>query len=363
MPPLALEEMLRPELSEVQAYRPVVGDFRVRLDANEAPPLLGPGARQRLAEVSADTRWERYPDAASHALRAAIAAKCRVSSDEVLVGVGSDELITLLLTALSVPRDKTRAATLITTTPTFVMYRMSARIRGLQVLEVPLDEEWDVSVPSLLRAIELSTPNLIFIASPNNPTGNLASRDRVERVIQAAAGALVVIDEAYVDYSDSDQLDLYRKYDNVAVLRTLSKIGFAALRVGWLLGRPELVRELDKARLPYNLNSLSQRLGTVVLSELSADVDATLSAVRKERERLASALIGMNAISVTPSQANFIWFRTQRAASEVFEGLMQRQVLVRSFHGRGGRLKNQLRVTVGTASENEEFLQALREVV
>jgi histidinol-phosphate aminotransferase len=182
-------------------------------------------------------------------------------------------------------------------------------------------------------------------------------------VIRAAPQALIVIDEAYVDYSDRDQLELYRQYDNVAVLRTLSKIGFAALRIGWLIGRPELVRELDKARLPYNLNSLSQSLGTLALGELAPEVAATLRSVREQREHLADELARIGGVSVTPSQANFIWFRTERPAEEVFAGLMQRQVLVRSFHARGGRLKHQLRVTVGTADENAAFLQALREVV
>jgi histidinol-phosphate aminotransferase len=363
MPPLALKEMLRPELSEFEAYRPVAGEFRVRLDANEAPALLGAAARQRLTDAVADLRWERYPDATAHALRSAIAGRCGVSSDEVLVGVGSDEIITLLLTALCVPRDAGRLPTLITTTPTFVMYRMSARIRGVQVMEVPLDEGWDVAVPSLLRAVEVSNPNLIFIASPNNPTGNLAGRERVEQLIQAAPQALIVIDEAYVDYADRDQLELYRKYDNVAVLRTLSKIGFAALRIGWMIGRPELVGELDKARLPYNMNSVSQTLGTLVLGELSPEIDVVVRSVRDERSALAAELARIDGVSATPSQANFIWFRTRRPAEDVFRALMERQILVRSFHTRGGRLKHQLRVTVGTAEENAAFLQALREVV
>jgi histidinol-phosphate aminotransferase len=355
--------MLRPELSEFEAYRPVAGEFRVRLDANEAPPMLGAAARQRLTEAIADMRWERYPDATAQALRQAIAARCGVSSDEVLVGVGSDEIITLLLTALAVPRDATRPPTLVTTTPTFVMYRMSARIRGMQVMEVPLDDGWDVALPSLLRALEISNPNLVFIASPNNPTGNMASRERLEQLIQAAPRALIVIDEAYVDYADCDQLELYRKYDNVVILRTLSKIGFAALRIGWMIGRPELVQELDKARLPYNMNSVSQTLGSLVLGELWSEVDAVVRSVREQRAALAAELARIEGVHVTPSQANFIWFRTQQPAGDVYRGLMERQVLVRSFHARGGRLKNQLRVTIGDADENAAFLQALREVV
>ena len=357
-----LAELVRPELSELSAYAPVAGDFRVRLDANEAPPLLSDRARARLADAAATTSWERYPDARSTALRAAIARRMRVSPDEILVGAGSDELIAMLVTALSRPRTGQALATLVTTTPTFVMYRMSGRIRGWRVIEVPLDDDWDLSESGMLRAIEMVSPNLLFVASPNNPTGTLASRDRLEAIIEAAAGALVVLDEAYVDYASRDQLDLYRNHSNVAILRTLSKVGFAALRIGWLVARPELVSEIDKTRLPYNLPSISQHLATLVLTELDAELSQIARFVVGERERLELELARMPRIEVTKSEANFLWLKTERPAHEVFAGLAERGVLVRSFHERGGRLANQIRATVGTHAENDVLLAALREV-
>lgn len=357
-----ISDLLRPELAELGSYAPLAGDFDVRLDANEAPPLLSTRARARLAEVAATTAWERYPDARVAELRAAIAAKMGVSPEEVLAGVGSDEVISILLTVLARPRQANTAPTVLTTTPTFVMYRQSARARGMSVMEVPLDASWDLPDSSLLRAMEMTPPNLVFIATPNNPTGNLMSRERLERVIEAAAGALVVVDEAYVDYSSGDHLDLYRKHDNVAVLRTLSKVGFAALRVGWLVARPALIAELDKARCPYNLPSVSQSLATTVLTELGAEVAALAGAVKDERARVTAALEAMPRVSPTPSQANFLWVKTERPAGEVFDALCAKKILVRSFHGRGGRLASQLRVTVGTREENDAFLRALREV-
>ena len=133
------------------------------------------------------------------------------------------------------------------------------------------------------RAVELMRPNVVFVATPNNPTGNLVSADRLQALVEAAADSLVVIDEAYIDYAPRDQMALLRRFPNVAVLRTLSKIGLAALRIGWIIGRPALVREVDKVRQPYNMNSVSQTLGTLALGELSAEVDATLRSVRKER--------------------------------------------------------------------------------
>jgi histidinol-phosphate aminotransferase len=214
----------------------------------------------------------------------------------------------------------------------------------------------------MLRGIELSPPNLIFIATPNNPTGNLVNCERLERLIQAAPKSLVVIDEAYIPYSAGDQLDLYRRYENVVVMRTLSKVGFAALRVGWLIARPELTAQIDKVRLPYNMNSPAQALGALAVTELKPEIQRIVEYVVAERERVRAALGVLPGISVTPSDANFLWFRCERPAADLFQGLQARGVLVRSFHQRGGRLANQLRVTIGTREENDRFLGGLREL-
>jgi histidinol-phosphate aminotransferase len=363
MSAFSLSELVRPELSELSPYLPVLGDFPVRLDANEAPRLLSEQARARLGEIVASTDYSLYPDPTVGELRRAIARKMGTSPEEVLVGVGSDELITLLLTALDRPRKKESATAVLTTTPTFVMYRMSARVRGMRVMEVPLDESWDLPVDQFSRAIEFAEPNLVFIASPNNPTGNLMSEDRLSRIIEAAPRALVVVDEAYIGYASRDQLALYRRHENVAILRTLSKTGFAALRVGWLVGRPALVAELDKARLPYNVNTLSQKLATAVLTELDHEVERITKSVIEERRRLTAELSERRSLGVTSSDANFLWVRTPVPAGDVFSELCRKGVLVRSFHGRGGRLTNQLRVTVGARAENDRFLEALDEAL
>lgn len=355
--------LLRPELAELTAYAPEAGSFRIRLDANEAPPLLGPEPRRRLAAICAETAWERYPDARLTELRRAIAGRTGVGPDEVFAGVGSDEVISVLITALGRPRGRAQAPTLVSTTPTFVMYRVSGRVRGWNVVEVPLDAAWDLAEASMQKALEMTPPNIVFVATPNNPTGNVMSRERLVRLIEAARDAVVVIDEAYADYAGVDHLDLYKAHPNVVLMRTVSKVGFAALRVGWLIARPELVRELDKARLPYNLPTLSQRLAVAALEELQADVRGLVRGVVEERERLAAELGSVPGIGVTPSGANFLWVRTERPAGEVFEALASRGVLVRSFHQRGGRLAHQLRVTIGTREENDVFLSVLREVL
>ena len=362
MPTPPVLDLLRPELAELSAYVPHPGNYAIRLDANEAPALLSAAARARLAEAAARVSYERYPDASVEALRRALATHSQVTPSEVLVGVGSDELIALLLSALSRPRAGADAPVVLTTTPSFVMYAMSARMRGQRVLEVPLGADWDLASQSLLAAARVAEPSIVFIASPNNPTGNKMSLDRLVALIEAMPRSLVIVDEAYIDYSDVNQLELYRRYANVAVLRTLSKVGFAALRVGWLIAAPELIQELDKFRPPYNMCSLSQELARVAVAELWPEISEIIATVVAERARVSAGLSALPGLSVTPSQANFLWVKTEKPAQLLFENLKSRGILVRSFHTRGGRLANQLRITIGSPSENDALLSALADL-
>ncbi|HYP91429.1 MAG TPA: aminotransferase class I/II-fold pyridoxal phosphate-dependent enzyme, partial [Polyangiaceae bacterium] len=166
----------------------------------------------------------------------------------------------------------------------------------------------------------------------------------------------------YIAYSDRDQLELYRRFENVAILRTLSKVGFAAFRLGFLLARPDVVAELDKVRLPYNVPTATQRVATLAFGELQPEIQRIAREVVSERARVAQRLASLPGAVLTPSQANFLWLRTARPAGELYEALKQRGILVRSFHGRGGRLTHQLRITIGTPSENDELLTSLIEL-
>ncbi|APR79488.1 Histidinol-phosphate aminotransferase [Minicystis rosea] len=347
--------LLRTDLAELHSYEPRPGTFAVRLDANESPPLLSPEAAAELARAMVPESYNRYPDARTTALREAIAEHAGASPDEILVGTGSDEVIALLLTALDRPQGKNPAPTLLVPTPTFVMYRQSARARGFKVVEVPLDATWDLEVSSMRTAIEIMRPNVIFIATPNNPTSRLVSLDRLEAVITAAPDALVIVDEAYVDFASRTQIDLRKKHPNVAVLRTLSKIGFAALRVGWLIAPAELVRELDKVRQPYNVPVPSQRGATFVLRELRDEMARMRAEVIAERARLAEGLEKLG-FAVTPSDANFLWTEAPRPANELVEALAARGVLVKGYGASGGRLLRRMRITVGLPAENDRLL-------
>lgn len=226
-------------------------------------------------------------------------------------------------------------------------------------MEVPLDDEWQFNEEGLLRAIDMADPNVVFLASPNNPTGTMIEEGKLERIIQGAPKTLIVVDEAYIDYADRHQMGLLQKYENVAILRTLSKVGFAALRIGWLVGSPELVAELDKVRLPYNIPTICQALGATILGEFSDELVSISDTVKQERERVATSLQKLSGVTVVPSQANFLWLELQRSASDVFTALGKNGVLVRSFHGRGGRLEKCIRVTIGTPEQNDRFLEAM----
>jgi histidinol-phosphate aminotransferase len=267
------------------------------------------------------------------------------------------------LTAATRLKTRAPAPTLLTTTPTFVMYRLSARVRGQRVMEVPLDEEWDLDERAMQRAVEMAEPNVIFIASPNNPTGTMVNPDRLQRVIEQAPNSLVVVDEAYVNYADRTQFNLLERYENVAILRTLSKVGFASLRVGWMIGHESLITELNKVRLPYNIPTLSQSLAHTVLSDHMPYIEQLCETVRLERARVAQRLLRLKGVTVVPSQANFLWMHVERPASEIYTELGKKGVLVRSFHGRGGKMEHFIRVTIGTSGENDQFLEAMADVI
>jgi len=357
---IPLKELLRPELAELSSYVPELPPgIEIRLDANEAPPARSPAVREVVTRAVAGVALERYPDARGAALKAAIAARTGAREDELLLGSGSDEVIGLVVNALARPRRGTQPA-LLAFSPTFVMYRVTAKAHGFRVVEVPLDAEWDLDVGQARRALDFAPPNIVFIATPNNPTGNAMSASRVEEIVQAASGAFVVLDEAYVEYARTSIRELRARYSNVGVLRTLSKVGLAALRVGWLEADAALVRELDKGRQPFNVSATSQAAAAAVMRGASGEVRADVEAVAAERERLARELSALPGWEPTPSDANFVWVRTPRPSGEIWSALAARGVLVRSFDRGGGRLARQLRVTVGTPAENDRFLEAAR---
>ncbi len=356
----ALGPLLRPELSDLTAYVPHdPPGIRVKLDANEAPPARSPAIAECVARAIASTRMERYPDPRADRLREAIAKRTGARPVDLLLGTGSDEVISLVVNALARPRERAPQAVILSPTPTFVMYRITARAHGQKPVEVPLDASWDLDVATTRRAIEMMAPNVVFLATPNNPTGNRMSEDRVAAVIANASSSFVVLDEAYVDFAGASLRTMREGNPHVGVLRTLSKVGLAALRVGWLEADEALVREIDKARQPFNVSATSQMAAAAVLEDAWDALQAEVERVVGARDELAAALSGLDGFTVTPSAANFLWVRTPGAAEAVFDHLVADGILVRSFHKSGGRMASQLRITIGTSDAHEQLVASL----
>ncbi len=350
-----LESLIRKEIRGQRAYAVEETFCPIKLDANENPYNLPADLRRQFCERLANVEFNRYPEAGSPSLRRRLAEQLGVAAEEIMVGNGSDELIQILCTAVAGP-----AATVLLPFPTFVMYRITAINSGCRVREIPLDGECDLDLAAMLAAIRSDRPALAFLSYPNNPTGNCFSEEKIAAIIAAFPG-IVVVDEAYFPFSGRTLLPWREQHPNLAILRTVSKAGLAALRVGFLIARPELIRELDKIRLPYNVNTLSQQLALACLDAGEA-LDRHAREVVAGREFLAARLSALPGIRLVKSSANFLFFYCAFDANHICNYLLERGILIKGFPTLGS-LRNCLRVTVGTAKENEEFLRVVQEFI
>ena len=346
---------VRKEILRQQAYAADVIDCRIKLDANENPFPLPPSLQEAFPACMRDVRLNRYPDAGAPRIRKRFAERYGVGEDMLMAGNGSDELIQILCAALA-----RRGAGLLIPVPTFAMYRISGLNYGYRIAEVPLDADFDLDVKAMASAISEKMPALTFLSYPNNPTGNCFSAERIESILDRSEG-IVVVDEAYFNFSGRTFLPLLERYDNLVILRTLSKVGFAAMRIGFLIGPPGLVRELDKVRLPYNLNALSQLAAGFFLDHEPAFLEQA-DGIIHERKHLLERLKNLAGVQPCRSDANFIFFSCTLEANDVWEKILSQGILVKPFKcPRGGR--SYIRVTVGTREENEAFIEALGSVI
>lgn len=354
-------DLVRDELRAMARYAiPKPAGISARLDANESPYPLPAELAAQLGQVlaAAAATVNRYPDGAADDLRAVVASQLACPPAQLVFGNGSDELITLLVAAFSRPRDGQARACVAWPSPSFVCYRISSVAHALTALEVPLAADFRLDAGVLERALVAGRPNVIFFALPNNPTGTLWPRADIVAVCERHADTIVVADEAYVDYSGESMLDLLPRYPNLVVMRTLSKIGLAGLRCGFLVAHPDVVAEVEKLRPPYNLGSLNQAAACWLLTHHRDALRAHTGAVVAERERVFAALAALPGVEAFPSRANFVLFRSPDASAR-WQRLAARGVLVRNFD-RPGPLAGCLRVTIGTPEENSLFLEAMR---
>ncbi len=350
-----ISRLIRKEILAQKAYAVEERFCPVKLDAMETPYVLPEDIRDVLMERLRSVEFNRYPEAGSPTLRARMAAHLDVPAAEIIVGNGSDELIQLLCTAMAGP-----SATVLVPFPTFVMYRIIALNCGCRVIAVPLDDGFDLDLAAMLAVIRNDQPALTFLSYPNNPTGNCFDAGKIEAIIKASQG-IVVVDEAYFPFSGKTFIPMLKKYDNLVILRTFSKLGLAAIRVGFLMGSRTLVGELNKVRLPYNINSLSQIMATFYLDHEQVFKDQS-NRVRADRELLFSRLAGMKGIRPMRSDANFLFFCCDFDSYRIYSYLLDQGILIKNLPVLGD-LRNYMRVTVGNPKENEEFLRALQEFI
>ncbi|MDW8067158.1 MAG: histidinol-phosphate transaminase, partial [Aquificaceae bacterium] len=342
--------MISKRLGPLSPYKTETTPSRIKLSSNELAIDFPEEVRRRIAEEVSKIPFNRYPDPEARALREAIAQRFNIKEENILLGNGSDELIYYLSIGIG---EFDRG--IFYPTPTFSMYGISAQVLGRDRVEVPLREDFDIDITESLRVLREKRPSLAYFAYPNNPTGNCFSEDKIRRIREE--GIFIVVDEAYYHYSGKTFLDEALRRDDTVVLRTLSKIGMAGLRVGFMVGKEEIVRELSKIRLPFNITFPSQVIATLMLTEFYHILEAEIKKVVEERQRVYEELLKLEGIKPYPSEANFILFKSLAMPAELLhKRMVEEGVLIRNF---SYMIPQCLRVSIGKPEENDAFLEAL----
>lgn len=347
----------RPDVQSMHAY--AVQDARgmVKLDAMENPFGLPPALQAKLGARLGGLALNRYPGARGDDLKQALATHAQMPEGfALMLGNGSDELISLLAMACDLP-----GASILAPVPGFVMYAMSAQLQGLKFIGVPLTADFELDEAAMLAAIERDKPAIVYLAYPNNPTANLWDDAVIEKIVvaQGAQGGLVVMDEAYQPFAARSYIDRIERHGHVLLMRTLSKFGLAGIRLGYMMGPAALVAEVDKVRPPYNISVLNCECALFALEHAEV-FEAQAETLRVERTKLLAGLATLQGVTTWPSDANMVLVRVPDA-TKTFEGLKARGILVKNVSKMHELLANCLRLTVGTADENAQMLAALRD--
>lgn len=350
---------LRKDVQSMHAYAVQPSDGMVKLDTMENPHRLPPALRQALGERLAQVALNRYPAGRGDDLKRALAAHAGLPEGCALtLGNGSDELITMLSMACDVP-----GAVALAPVPGFVMYEMSSRLLGLGFVGVPLTADFELDVPAMRAAIAQHRPAVVYLAYPNNPTANLWEVTAVQAVIDAVGEqhGVVVMDEAYQPFASRDSMGWLRAHDHVLVMRTMSKFGLAGVRIGYLMGRSEVIAQIDKLRPPFNVGVLNAEAALFAL-EHADEYARQARSICDQRQRLFAALQAMPGVHAFPSDANMVLARVPDAARS-FAALKARGILIKNVSALHPLLANCLRFTVGTPDETSQLIQALKESV
>lgn len=348
-----VQRYLRADVRSMQAYSVQSSIGMVKLDVMENPYTLTPELQQALGQRLGKIPLNRYPSEHIHELKQALASHAHLPEHcQLMLGNGSDELISLLTLAHAQP-----GAVILAPLPGFVMYEMSAKILGVRFVGVPTTPDFELNRSAMLEAIRNHQPALIWLAYPNNPTGNLWSDADIDAIIEAAPG-WVVMDEAYQPFANRDSLARLTRYEHVLIIRTLSKFGLAGVRIGYVMGPSHLIHELEKVRPPFNVSSLNTEAALFAL-EHSAEYARQATQIRQERERISAALAVISGVKVFPSDANMILVRVKApGAAHIYESMKSHGVLIKNVSGLHPLLSECLRITIGTPDENNHMLLA-----
>ena len=355
-----VENFVRPEIRALSAYHvPDPGDM-IKLDAMENPYQWPEDVVDQWLDVIREVELNRYPDPGARVLKQHLRESMDVPDEaEILLGNGSDELIQMIMMAMAGKGTNGKQHAVLSVEPGFVMYKMIATFMDMPYIGVPLNEDFSLDETVLIEKIKETQPAVIFLAYPNNPTSNLFDEQTIRNIIDAAPG-VVVVDEAYHAFAEKSFMPMLTEYDNLLVMRTVSKMGLAGLRLGLLAGKAEWLNEFDKVRLPYNINILTQASAEFAIKNRHV-LDQQTQQICIDREIFFKELSGIKNITAYPSQANFILVRMPEGdADRVFNNLKEQGVLIKNLNPAGGLLKNCLRITVGTAEENKSFLDLFK---
>lgn len=347
--------LIRPEVQALQAYHVPPARGLIKLDAMENPYTWPAYLRGEWLEEMQGVTMNRYPDPESTDLKARLRSVFNIPANmDIMLGNGSDELIQIINMSL-----QGRGAKVMAPEPSFSMYKMIAAYVGIEYVGVPLNsEDFSLDMPAMLAAIEEHQPAVIYLAYPNNPTGNLFTEEQIGQVLEASDG-LVVVDEAYTSFAGTSFMDKLSGDKNLLVMRTLSKMGLAGLRLGFLVGPGRWLNEFDKLRLPYNINALTQFTAEFALRYDDVFDEQTQQIVR-DRAWVMESMKRLNGVDVYPSDANFILFKVPTGqADRIHMSLQKKGVLIKNMHASSEMLRDCMRVTIGKPSENVAFLSAL----
>ncbi|MEN9866986.1 MAG: hypothetical protein RL748_2576 [Pseudomonadota bacterium] len=350
-----IKRNIRPDVLAGASYAVPDASGMLKLEAMENPYRLPAELQAALGAHLAAQALNRYPVPSYTHLKRQLCRNFGVPAGyDVVLGNGSDELISMLSIACANPGAASPAKVL-APLPTFVMYAISARHVGLEFIGVDLNPDLTLNLPAMLAAIEQHQPALVYLPYPNNPTGNLFENDAIEQILHAAKG-LVVLDEAYQPFNDASFMPRLPEFANLIVMRTVSKLGLAGIRLGYMSAHPALLAQVEKVRPPYNINVLTQAAAEFLLDHPQVFLDQA-QALRQARSDLTAALQQLG-VQVFPSAANFVLIRLENA-DQVFAKLLERKILVKNVSKMHALLHNCLRITVSTPDENQQFLQAL----